>query len=209
MRWIAQKGTAAGCVVALLAVSCGSGAKETTIKGARDSAAADASRALVEALSPCEPPPEGEHVDGPNPLEFLASADEWVRVVDLLKAPTERALSSSGVAHLVVENPGSSAATREIAIGVHFSVWPGIQWALANGAQTSIASRDGQSLAVMVEPADGVPLFVGECQQDFFLPPLQARLGDSIYDVLRALPDMTPGEAAVALGVVDSAGIDG
>jgi len=191
-------------VLALIAASCGS-------TGGQDSAERAVSRALVEELSPCPPLPEGEHIDGAPAAPFLAEADEWLRLVGLPEARSADTEVRSTVSLVTVETPrGASGSTADVKLWVHFSYWPGIDWALANGATIDVASRnedlaDGgvgrSALAALVEPIDGVPFFVGECAQETLFGGLEAQLGDTVYDVLRALPDMTKSEAEVSLGV--------
>lgn len=67
----------------------------------------------------------------------------------------------------------SSAHSNEVHtidnLQIHDSYWPGIEWALAAGASTFIASADHPGglqdvLAVLVEDTNGELMFIGECQ---------------------------------------------
>lgn len=131
-----------------------------------------------------------------DPLEALAEPYAWFEISKVVDAQRESDGSRLTFPAVVVDGDGA-----ERTVGMHTSVWPGIDWALDNGGEVwaawtdSTANAEDQrvSMVLVISPR-GEAFFVGHCLYKGITRPVRDRLGDAADEILASLPQTPPDE---------------
>lgn len=134
--------------------------------------------------------------------EYVAATTDWVQVQDIVEARRSPDGQRNTQAGQIISTSGDPVDIR-----IHYSLWPGIDWAIANGGEAWLAMADPELAGkgfvdyVMVVTSDGNVFFPGDCQDQLLTAPLHQRLGDRADQLLAELPHLQPGVARPHLGV--------
>ncbi|WP_228373498.1 hypothetical protein [Demequina gelatinilytica] len=178
---------AAACLVTM-AAAC-------AVEPGADATAED----LRSAFGACD----GSPGEGASPAEFLVdTVQEWFE----LSAVEDAVRDPDGDRQTFPATFETSDGDTWVA-EVHASYWPGIDWALANGAPVWIGLEehggDDYVATVMVQAGDGGIVFPGECMDASLDGPLHELLGDGADAVLAQLPYVDDAAARDLLGVAE------
>lgn len=172
----------------------------TTAGGAPSNATSEELGAIYGAC-------DQESVEGYDPLEFLASTEEWVQVIRVIEARREPRVTSA----VTFEDGTGSERT----LNVHSNKWPGIDWAAENGADvwfavadTTVWEKDLVATA-LIATRSGAVFFPGNCVDIGFRQPLFEQLGPDAEEVLAGLPLIPRGEVREYLGLVEPEPVEG
>ncbi|RYF47298.1 MAG: hypothetical protein EOO27_37755, partial [Comamonadaceae bacterium] len=146
-------------------------------------------------------------VEGHDPVEFLASAEEWVQVNRVIEASRE-----PGVTAPVTFEDGAGS---ERTLSVHSNKWPGIDWAIENGADIWFAVADTAVwekdlvATVLIVASSGAVFFPGNCVDVAFRQPLFEYLGPEAEVILAGLPTVPREDVREYLGLVAPEPVEG
>ncbi len=157
---------------------------------------------LNRAFAACDYEPS-HSVSPPQAVEFLAGAQSWLNVTNVVAANRDGTLNTETKPSTVVGSFAGSGKEEEVVLSAHFSFWPGVDWALSNSAQVwfAVADPTGRSDTygydvvgvvdyVLVVLPNGRIFLPGYCQRTNLYVPLAAALDGDLDEVLRGAPGL-------------------
>lgn len=151
---------------------------------------------LAAEFAPCDSPPDF----GLPAEDLIVETAGWLHVTGVVEADRdgdgERQTLPARVS-VAADSTGGSPAGGMPAEGgtdvlAHASFWPGVDWALANGAEVWFALADPEAVDadnrvsfVLVILPDGRVFFPGQCQHDVLYEPLLDDFGSALDATLR------------------------